>query len=124
MESQTGCMKVPTFVTLLSFNTARLHQPVLKGKVFILLINLFLLRTLEPSCVTLQQGLLMVESDEICAAIPVAILPVLQKGACLSGCSRGCCADESFLSAVVGGVEIWNAYLNVDLCPGSGHLGR
>lgn len=66
MQSQTGCMRVPTSVTLLSFNTARLHQPVLKGEVFILL-NPFLLRTLEPSCVTLQQGLLMVDSCETCS---------------------------------------------------------
>ena len=77
MQSQTGCMRVPTSVTLLFFNTARLHQPVLKGQVFILLINPFLLRTLEPSCVTLQQGLLTVDLGETHAAVPVAIHPVV-----------------------------------------------
>lgn len=42
-------------------------------------LNLLLLRTLEPSRVMLQQGLLVVGSGERHAAVPVAIPPILQR---------------------------------------------
>lgn len=47
----------------------------------------------------------MVDSGKTHAAVNAATPPVVQRGSCLNGCSRGHGADVNFPSAVLGGRE-------------------